>query len=250
MSNQRPSAATGLGLIIRRELGVYLGSSGGYVIASLMLLISGLLFNVWAVGTGSKYSSEVLSNFFETTSGVTMTAAVFVSMRLVAEDRQNGTLSLLLNSSLTEGEIVLAKFLSGWIFLSLVLLCTLYMPALIFVRGKVSLGHIFAGYLGLILLGGAVTAIGTFASSIAKSQVVAAVTAGVITVFLLLLWLLSRVVEGDLGQIASYLALWDKHFTPFKRGSVELPAIVYYGSVMTFFLVLARNALESRRWSS
>lgn len=246
----RPSAASGLFLIVRRELGVYFGAWGGYVIAALMLLVTGLLFNVWAVGTGSKFSSDVLSTFFEGASGVTMVGAVFISMRLIAEERQSGTLPLLLNSSLTEAEIVLAKFLSGWIFLSLIIVATAYMPLMIFVRGKVSVGHICTGYLGLVLLGGAVLAIGTFGSAVARSQVVAAVISGAITVLMLLLWLLSRVVEGPLGDIASYLALWDKQFTPFKRGSLELPAVIYYFSVMAFFLTLARNALESRRWSS
>jgi ABC-2 type transport system permease protein len=246
----RPSAARGLGLIVRRELGVYFGSRGGWLIAAILLLVMGLLFNADAVGTGSKYSADVLADFFKDASGVMMVGAILVSMRLLAEERQAGTLPLLLNSSLTEGEIVLAKFLSAWLFLSVIMTVGAYMPLLIFVRGKVSLGHLGAGYLGLYLLGAASVAIGTFGSAVARSQVVAAVTGAAILVVLLLVWMLARLVDGALGEVVGQLALWDKHFTPFMRGTIALPDVLYYLSVTTFFLVLARNGLESRRWSS
>jgi ABC-2 type transport system permease protein len=246
----RPSAARGLGLIVRRELGVYFGSPSGYVIAALMLLVTGLLFNVLAVGTGQRFSAEVLSDFFKNTSGITMIFSPLIAMRLLAEERQSGTLPLLLNSSMTEGEIVAAKFLSAWLFLIAILAVSVYMPALIFIRGKVSIAQIFAGYLGLALLGGAVIAIGTFGSAIAKSQVVAVVVSGTITALLTICWMLSKVVEGTLGEVASGIALWDKHFTPFMRGTVDLADIVYYLSVIALFLMLARNALEARRWAS
>lgn len=246
----RPSASRGLGLIVRRELGVYFGSRGGWLIASLVLLITGILFNADAVGTGSKFSADVLSDFFKDASGVMMVGAILISMRLVAEERQSGTLPLLLNSSLTEGEIILAKFLSAWLFLSFIITVGAYMPLLIFVRGKVSLGHLGAGYLGLYLLGAAVVAIGTFGSAVAKSQVVAAVIGGSITVVLLLVWMLARLVDGPLGDVIGQLALWDKHFVPFMRGTINLADILYYLSVTVLFLVLARNGLESRRWSS
>lgn len=246
----RPSASRGLGLIVRRELGVYFGSRGGWLIASLVLLITGILFNADAVGTGSKFSADVLSDFFKDASGVIMVGAILISMRLVAEERQSGTLPLLLNSSLTEGEIIFAKFLSAWLFLSVIITVGAYMPLLIFVRGKVSLGHLGAGYLGLYLLGAAVVAIGTFGSAVARSQVVAAVIGGSITVVLLLVWMLARLIDGPLGDVIGQLALWDKHFVPFMRGTINLADILYYLSVTVLFLVLARNGLESRRWSS
>lgn len=249
-SGARPSARRGLTLIVRRELGVYFGSRGGWLVASLVLLITGILFNAEAVGTGSKFSADVLADFFKDASGVMMVGAILISMRLVAEERQAGTLPLLLNSSLTEGELILAKFLSAWLFLVVIMTVGAYMPLLIFLRGKVSLGHLAAGYLGLYLLGAAVVAIGTFGSAVARSQVVAAVIGGSITVVLLLVWMLARLVDGALGDLIGQLALWDKHFTPFMRGTITAADILYYLSVTAFFLVLARNGLESRRWSS
>ena len=246
----RPKALSGLGLIVRRELLVYFGSVGGYVIASLMLAILGLLFNTRAVGGGSKYSVEVLTEFFNSVGGLVLVASCFIAMRLIAEERQAGTLALLQSSALTEGEVVLAKFLSAWLFLGAIMVVSVYMPALIFLHGKVSVGHIFAGYLGTCLLGGAVIAIGTFGSAVAKTQVVAVVIGGALTTVMTLSWLLARIVEGSLGDVLGYVALWDKQFTPFMRGTISLSGVLYYVSITAFFLVLARNALESRRWSS
>src|SRR5262249_26469674 len=142
-------------LIARRELGAYLRSMSGYVIASLVLLVDGILFQALVLGAGERLSSEVLSGFFFYASGLTMVSSVFISMRLLAEERQTGTLVLLTSSPVHDWEIVLGKFLSALAFLAMITLASVYMPALIFVNGKVSLGHMAAGYVGLLLLGSA-----------------------------------------------------------------------------------------------
>jgi len=97
----------------------------------------------------------VLSDFFYFSSGTTMIAAVFLSMRLIAEERQNGTLVLLTSSAVHDRAIILGKFFSAFAFLAMVTLATAFMPALIMVNGKLSIGQVAAGYLGLLLLGGA-----------------------------------------------------------------------------------------------
>ena len=143
---------------------------------------------------------------------------------------------------------MLGKFLSAYLFLSVLTLATLYMPALIFVNGRVSPGHIAAGYLGLLLLGAAVLAIGVFGSALARSQIAAAMSGAVILVVLLLFWLISRITEPPLDEVLAYLALWDKHFPPFMRGIVSTRGVLYYLSVTVFFLLAAIRVLESRRW--
>ena len=87
-----------------------------------------------------------------------------------------------------------------------------------------------------------------FASSLARSQVTAAVAAAVLVVTFLTFWLLSRVVEPPARDVLSYLALWDKHFPPFMRGVVSARGAVYYASVTLFFLLASVRVLESRRW--
>ncbi len=82
-------------LIARRELSGYLMTFSGYVIIAAMLGLDALMFNAWAIGEGSKRSAEVLSQFFYLTFGTTLVASIFISMRLLAEERQTGTLALL-----------------------------------------------------------------------------------------------------------------------------------------------------------
>lgn len=237
-----------LGLIIRRELACYVHTPLGVIVGSCVLLADGLLFNAFALGSGKRFSSEVLEDFFYFSSGTTVIAALFLAMRLLAEERQRGTISLLFSSPVSEWQIVLGKFFSAQLFLSLLTLATLYMPALIFVNGRVSLGHIAAGYLGLLLLGAAALAVGTFASAVARTQVAAAMLASALIVTFLIFWLLSRIVDPPLNDVLSYLALWDKHFPPFMRGVVSARGAAYYLSVAFFFLLASVRVLESRRW--
>lgn len=235
-------------LIARRELAAYLRTMSGYVIISVILAVEGLLFNAFVLGQGSKLSSDVLGAFFYVASGGTMFAAVFLSMRLLAEERQSGTLALLYSSPVRDVEIVLGKFLSAFALLALMTLITAYMPALIFVNGKVSLGHIAAGYLGLLLLGGATVAIGTFGSALAKSQVLAVILSGAMVVSLLVTWLLARVTERPLSDIFGAMALHSEHFQPFQSGLVHVRDIIYYLAVTYVALFAATRVLEARRW--
>lgn len=245
----RPSAASGISLIVKRELMSYFGTRSGYVVAAVTLLIAGLAFNTRAVGSTARYSRDVLSTFLYDTSGIVMAAAILISLRLIAEERKTGTIHLLMNSALSEGQIVLAKFLSAYLFLAILILLTAYMPALIFLRGRVSLGHIVTGYLGLLLLGAAVVAIGTFASSLTRSQVIAAVFTTVITALLVLMWVLAKVVDPPLKDVVTNMALHNIHFRTFQQGTLSSRDVVYYLSVTGVFLFMARNALEARRWT-
>src|SRR4051812_16560859 len=188
-------------LIARRELSAYLRSMTGYIIAAAVLIVDGLLFNAFALGGPDKLSAEVLSLFFYFSSGTTMIASIFISMRLLAEERQTGTLVLLTSSPVHDWEIVVGKFLSAFIFMGLITLATVYMPLMVLVNGKVSFGHLAAGYLGLLLLGSAALAIGTFGSAIARTQVLAAIFSGCIVVALVICWLLAKVTEKPFSEV-------------------------------------------------
>lgn len=235
-------------LIARRELAGFFRTMSGYIIIAALLFITGLLFNGFALGGGLRRSSEVVSNFFYFSSGTTMVVAVLLSMRLLAEERQTGTLALLYSSPIRDFEIVLGKFLSALAFLALFVACTVFMPLLVLVNGKVSFGHLAAGYLGLLLLGSATLAIGTFGSSLARSQVVAAIGSGCMVVALLVSWMLAKVTEAPLSGIFSALALHGQHFQPFQGGLVHVRDVVYYLMVTYFFLFAATRVVEARRW--
>ena len=101
-----------------------------------------------------------------------MIAGILLTMRLLAEERQQGTDALLLTAPIQEGHIVVGKFLGALSFLLIITLGTIYMPLLIQINGKVSWGQIAAGYIGLSCLGASTIAIGTFGSTISKKSVV------------------------------------------------------------------------------
>ena len=236
-------------LIARRELATYLRTMSGYIIAAAVMLVDGVLFNAFALGAQQdKQSGVVLSDFFYFSSGTTMIAAVFLSMRLLAEERQTGTLVLLTSSPVRDREIILGKFLSAFAFLALMTLATAFMPALIMVNGKLSFGQVAAGYLGLLLLGSAALAIGTLGSALARSQVLAAILSGSMVVGLIVVWLLASVSERPLNDVFLALALWGRHFPPFQAGVINLRDVAYYLLVNYFALFSATRVLEARRW--
>ncbi|NJM91046.1 MAG: ABC transporter permease subunit [Myxococcales bacterium] len=237
-----------ISIIYRRELGAYLRSPLGWVIAAVVLLIDGILFQSLAM-VGEKLSARVLEQFFWGTSGLTIITAVVLSGRLIAEDRQNHSMILLNTSPVRDSEIVVAKFLSAVTFLAMMLALSIYMPLLIKVNGKVTGAQIFVGYLGLLLLGSAVVAIGLFASALTRNQLVAYVLAAAITVALLMLFQLASRLDEPLKGVLSQIDLWWIHYqNGFMRGVVNLRDVIYYVGVTYVFLLLAVKTLEAKRW--
>jgi len=121
------------------------------------------------------------------------------------------------------------------------------MPALIFVHGKVSIGQILVGYTGLLSLGAATIAVGTFSSALAKNQLLAAVIGAGLLVLLLLGWLVGQVTEPPLSGVFSYSAIFDRHFQPFMKGRLNTEGLVYYASLCFGFLLMATRVLQLRR---
>jgi ABC-2 type transport system permease protein len=122
------------------------------------------------------------------------------------------------------------------------------MPLMIFWHGKISWGHVGGGYLGLLLLGAASLAVGTFGSALARTQVLAAIASGCLIVSLLVAWLLGHVTERPLSEIFTALALHGQHFQPFQSGIVHLRDVVYYLAITYVALFAATRVLEARRW--
>jgi len=234
-------------LIARRELRAYFRSPLGSVVLASALLLDGILF-YWRSLSQRLLSGEALAEFFWWTSGVTITAALFLSMRLVAEERQTGTFTLLNTSPLAEWQIVIGKYLSVWCMVLLLTLLSVYMPLLLLVNGKVSFGHIATGYLGQVLIGGAAAAIGLFASTLTRSQLVAIVVGAAIVVVMLVFWVLGQAIDPPLNKVLAAAALHHANFRPFQFGILELGATTYYLSVAYLFLFGSVKVLEARRW--
>ncbi|HHH26737.1 MAG TPA: hypothetical protein ENK57_00070 [Polyangiaceae bacterium] len=237
-------------LITKRELSALFRSPIGYAAAAAALLIDGIWFIAKALGdAGAKrLSAQVLAEFFNGVSGVTMILGIALSMRLIAHEHEHGTLILLKTSPISDRAVVLGKFVAVTLVLTLITALTAYMPALIFVNGRVSVGHIAVGYTGILLLGASACAIGLFASALAKTQVVAAILGGVTLAVMLLWWLLAKLTEPPISDFLEGMALHHLRMRDFMTGVLRLENVVFYVVICFLFLMAATKTLEARRW--
>jgi ABC-2 type transport system permease protein len=234
-------------LIAGRELRSYTRSPIGYVVAAVTLLGEGIYFYAFGL-KGTLLSAQVLSLFFEAACGGTMVVAAVLAMRLIAGEREGNTLVLLNTAPVRESEVVLGKFLAGLAFLTLLAVLTAYMPALIFVNGKVSLGHILVGYFGVILLAAASLAVGLFASAISPNQIIAALVGGILLLTFFLLFFVAPATEPPINGFISGLAIFHVRQRAFMTGVLKLENVIYHLAIAYFFLLAATKAMEARRW--
>lgn len=235
-------------IIYRRELGAYLRSPFSWVIAALLLLIIGILFQAYAL-QGEQLSAIVLERFFFYASGIPLFGGILLSFRLLAEERQTHSVVLLNTSPVRDTEIVMGKFLAALTFLCILLAVSVYMPLLIKVNGKITYAQIVVGYFGLFLLGAATLAIGLFASSLAKNQLIAAVVGAAIAILMVVLFPFAKKLDGSVRAVLQDLDLWWVHYqNGFMKGVLHLKDVVYYLAVTYFFLLLSVKTLEAKRW--
>jgi len=173
-----------------------------------------------------------------------------ITMKSWAEEKKLGTDELLLTFPLKDWDVVLGKFLAGFLFFGLILALSFVVPLSASLLGKSDWGVIICGYLGLLLVAGAFLAIGQTMSSFTKSQAVAFVSSLLICLLLLGLNNLAGLVAlpKGLSSLINYLDVgW--HFDSIARAVIDTRDIVFYLSLMAFFLVLNKYWLDRRKWA-
>ena len=237
-----------ISIIYRRELGAYLRSPYGWVIASIVLLIVGLLFQGYAM-SGEQLSAIVLERYFYYASLMPLFGGVLLSFRLLSEERQNHSMVLLNTSPVRDSEIVIGKFLAALTFLAIMLVLSVYLPILIKVNGKITWSQVLIGYVGMMLVGGATLAIGLFASAMTRQQLIAAVVAAAMVLVMCFIHLLANKVDPPLKEVIEQIDLWWMHYQyGFMKGVLNLKDVVYYLATTYFFLLLSIKTLEGKRW--
>ena len=235
-------------LVARRDLESYLQGYFAYIILAALLFMNGVGF--YALGIDdSSFSHEVLERFFYLCWGFTVATAVLLTMRSLGQEYEQGTDVLLRGSTVTDAEVVVGKWLAalGMVFIYLVL--TFHMPLLIMVNGKVSVGHLFVGYLGVLLGGGAAAAMGVFFSALVRNQIAAGILAGVTAIFMSVFsFRVADRFDPPLSDIMDYIAIFGRHFVQFQEGTLSLSATVFNLSLAAMFLALASYVLNTRRW--
>jgi ABC-2 type transport system permease protein len=236
--------------IARRDLASYLQGYSAYVIIAGLLLGNGMFFHAFALGTESaRYSHEVLENFFYLCWGFSVATAVLLTMRSVADEHAFGTEVLLQTSIVSDGEVIVGKWLAAMGMVSLYAVLTMHMPLLIFVNGKVSVAHLATGYLGVILGGGVAASVGVFCSALFRNQLAAGIVGGLIAIYMsVMAWMMAQIVDPPFTDIVAYTAIFNEHFVSFMEGRLSTGSILYHLTVTALFLLLSTQILNSRRW--
>ena len=240
--------------VFKREFKSYFDSPVAYVFLTAFLALVGFL--TFGVARFYEARQADLTAFFFWHPWVYLLLVPAATMGTWADERRNGTIEQLLTLPLTVWEALAGKFLAAWAFIGIALALTFPVALTAGYLGSPDWGTVVCGYLGSLLLAGAASAIGVFASSLSRSSVVGFVIS-LVMVFLLLIIGFDPVT----GAIAAWgvpMGLVDglagcsllTHFEALRRGVVDLADVGYYLGVIVFFLAAAKTVTDGRRGAS
>ncbi|MFZ0211182.1 MAG: ABC transporter permease [Candidatus Acidiferrales bacterium] len=252
--------------IFRKEMSHYFVSPVAYIIVFVFLGLSGIFFTnaltevtnyansmaMESMQMGQSANIDVpgvlLRVFLGTVGIVVLFLTPMLTMGIYSEERKRGTMELLMTSPITDAQIVLGKFFASLSLLVIMLLPTVFYMMYIFAHSDPTPPwRIIAGaYLGLILLGASLLALGGFLSSLTENQIIAAVSIFGIS---LVLWLLDVFAQGNgpIAQALQYAAIL-QHYDPFVRGVIDTTGLIFFGSWIFLGIFLTMRAVESMRW--
>lgn len=247
--------------IARRDFRAYFTSPVAYIVIALMLLVSGFMFqNIlvsfiqrqmsyqqFNMGKPVSLTEGVILPLFGSINTVFLFLFPMITMRLVAEERRNETLPLILTAPITLLEFILGKFLSSVMFVGVILGLTLVYPLILFAYGNPELGPIVGTYLGTLLMISCYLAMGLLFSSMTDNQLVAgALTFAGSLMFWIINWA-SQSTDSTTGAILNYLSLIN-HYNAFSQGLVNSADVIFYLSFISVGLFLTHRVLDSLRW--
>lgn len=234
-------------IIARRELSSFFNSLMAYILLIAFLGFSG--FFTWISGADVFMVGQAnMQSFF----GIAYWTLFFfipgITMGLLAEETRSGTIELLLTKPVSDWQVIFGKFLSTLVLICIALAFTLPYYITIATLGPLDHGSVWTGYLGLILMSASYIAIGLFASSLSKNQIVAFLIALLIGIFFHIIFgVLAGSFTGALGGIFTYLNL-STHFESISRGVIDTKDLIYFFSLIAISLILAESMLTRRRF--
>ncbi|MFH1724034.1 MAG: ABC transporter permease [Elusimicrobiota bacterium] len=228
--------------LYKKEMRANFDTLTAYVVTVVILLISGYLFA----------SPMFLHNQADLSAFVGVTPLLFlffipaVTMRLFAEEYKSGTIEILATLPVRDGEVLAVKYLGALSLITFMLAGTLVYPVTLYILGKPDLGGIFGSYLGLWLTAGLLTAVGVWASSLTRNQIVAFILAFLVSFALFLLGKVNVFIPPALGSVADFLGL-DSHLANISRGVLDTRDLLYYLGLSGFFLYVTYLRVNARR---
>jgi len=248
-------------IICRKELKSYFSSPIAYLLMAIFAVIFGFFFysaTAFFVMRGMEsqmmgrsmpmdVNEWVIRPLLSNASVIGLFLIPMITMRLYAEEKRSGTMELLLTSPIRDIEIILGKFIASLIMYACIIGVSALDLAALFAYGKPDWKPILVGYLGLLLQGAALIAVGTFISTTTKNQIIAG---GATFAVCLLLWVLDWVSSYEQAVWAKAIAYLSvvQHFEPFSKGVIDTKDLVFFISLTFFGLFLTARSMESLRW--
>ena len=223
-------------LLVKEEKAIF-SSPIAFAIVAVYLLLMGYTFTLMLF---LNRTAELVRVFFQAAVLFLLIVPV-ITMRLLAEERRNGTLEILLTSPVREIEIVLAKFAASLTLLGLMLSLTAVDAIVLGVYADPDWGPIYSGFLGLLLL----AAIGLAVSGLTSNQIVAAVVAMGVGILLWMIDSIGYLLPDPFDTIVTNLSLV-AHFTPFATGAVFLSDLGFFLTVILVGLLVSMRTLARR----
>ncbi len=232
-------------IIAGKEFRSYFGSTIAYSFLVVFLVLISLLFfelqKFFVIGQAT------MRDFFALVPWILLFFVPAITMRMWAEERKMGTLEVLMTLPVRDWEVVVGKFLASFFFLLVGIVLTLPLAIIVGSLGPLDWGTTFCGYLGMALLGATYLAIGLWISSATENQIVAFIFSAVLCLVLLLAsW------DLVLTSLPKWLTPYMKgisvgsHFNSIQRGVIDTRDIIYYLSMIGFFLFLNARSVQDR----
>lgn len=231
--------------IAKKELKSYFHSPVGYVFLGIMLLLFGLYYTQVLFLQSSDYIPVIYSALLV---WIMVILLPIITMRTFSEEIKNKSDQGLLTAPVGVFSIVMGKFLAAFLMFAIALGATLIPAVIITFFSSPDWAKIFCTFVGMLLCGGSLIAIGIFVSSLTQSQIVAAIGTFGISMLLLLVGGLAGNVSNEALKNALNWISFDSRFQPFSNGIFNISSLVYFLSIAAVFLFLTARKLESRRW--
>ena len=235
---------TNIGLIYKKEISSFFNSAVAYITLIVFLLLAGW----FSMNTFFLINQSDLRQLFNIVPIIYLAFIPAITMNLIAEERNDGTLEFLTTLPVSDSDIVVGKFLASVALIGVALLFSFSQFFTVLIIGNnVDIGALLCGYIGLLLLGGVYSAIGIFASAITDNQIVAFIISFLIIAIFFILDKILMFVLGFLRTIFQYVSN-GYHFESISRGVIDSRNVIYFATLITFFLLLSIRVLEMRKW--
>jgi len=235
---------TNINIIFKKELKSYFNSPMAYIFLVVFAIVTGYFFT----NTFFLFNQSNMRALFNIVPLVYLFFIPAITMSLIAREKNIGTMEVISTLPIKDVEFVVGKFLSALSLIALGLAFTLiHFFTLVNVGTNIDYGAVFTGYLGLLMLGSVYASVGTFASSVTDNQVIAFIISVFIVLIFFLMDKMLYFMPVSISGLIQYISV-DYHLSNISRGVIDSRNIIYFASLIGFFLFTTVRVLEIRKW--